>query len=81
MQIKVEAAARGLQPTKQAIAPQVGLPQLDEDRRSAQSLRPDERQDVATDCTHKNLLRLVRSEAEDLLEHHTVTRIMKCILQ
>ena len=59
MQIKVEAATRGSQSTQQAIAPQVCFSQLDEDRRSAQSLRPDEHQGVATECTHKNLLRLV----------------------
>ena len=71
MQIKVEAATRDSQPVQQAIGlqdislSQMCLSQLDEAKRSTQSLRPEEHQGLQT-ASIQILLGLLSSDAEVL---------------
>ena len=71
MQIKIEAAKRASQPAQQAIrlqdisSSQMSLSQLDEAKRSTQSLRPEEHQDLQT-ASIQILLRLCSLNAEIL---------------
>ena len=69
MQIKVEAAKRDSQPAQQAIGlqdvslSQMRLSQLDEAKRSTQSLRPEEHQGLQT-ASIQNVLGLRSLDAE-----------------
>ena len=71
MQIKVEAATRASQPAQQAIGlqdislSQMRLSQLDEAKRSTQSLRPEEHQGLQT-ASIQNVLGLCSLDDEVL---------------